>query len=227
MSLFLDFDGTLVPLADTPDGIKVPETLGERLVALAGRQDGRLALVTGRYLDDITGHLSTDGIAMSGSHGAEFHNLPGVEAAPVDPGRSDAALRAVERFAQECEGLLIERKAHGFGLHYRANPDARHRVEALADELAALHDLRIKRGKMVIELTHSTADKGAAVRAIMDAKPFSDGMPVFVGDDVGDEDGFRAAGDLGGFGVLVGEPRETAARYRFDDVSEVHAWLGL
>jgi trehalose 6-phosphate phosphatase len=85
----------------------------------------------------------------------------------------------------------------------------------------------VKRGKYVVELVPPGADKGTAVRAFMSEPPFAGTRPVFVGDDVTDEDGFTAAAALGGFGVLVGYPRPTAAEYGFVDPSSVTAWLGL
>ena len=80
---------------------------------------------------------------------------------------------------------------------------------------------------MVVELATTDSDKGVGLRAIMADPPFAGGTPVFLGDDTTDEDGFRAAQELGGFGVLVGEPRETAARFRLPGVEAVHQWLEL
>jgi trehalose 6-phosphate phosphatase len=79
---------------------------------------------------------------------------------------------------------------------------------------------------MVSELRPPGADKGDAVRAFMTEPDFAGARPLFVGDDLTDEDAFRAAADLGGGGILVGPPRETAARWRLEDVASVSAWLG-
>jgi trehalose 6-phosphate phosphatase len=78
---------------------------------------------------------------------------------------------------------------------------------------------------MVAELLPKGFNKGAAVHSLMAAKPFEGSLPIFIGDDVTDEDGFAAAADLGGFGILVGPARETAAGYRLEGVQEVYAWL--
>ncbi len=78
---------------------------------------------------------------------------------------------------------------------------------------------------MVLELKTPGADKGTAVTAFMQEAPFKGAVPVMLGDDLTDEYGFEAAAALGGYGVLVGPERETAARYRLDDVDAVLTWL--
>jgi trehalose 6-phosphate phosphatase len=78
---------------------------------------------------------------------------------------------------------------------------------------------------MMIEVRTAGGDKGSAVRALMREPEMAGTRPVFMGDDLTDEPGFAAAADLGGAGILVGEPRETAARYRLDGVGAALAWL--
>src|SRR3546814_5187162 len=74
VALFLDFDGTLVDIAETPDAILVPDDLARRLEGLAARIDGRLALITGRSLVDIGGHLG-QGSTRSEEHTSELQSL--------------------------------------------------------------------------------------------------------------------------------------------------------
>jgi len=78
---------------------------------------------------------------------------------------------------------------------------------------------------MVLELKTPGTDKGAALSAFMAEAPFIGAVPIMVGDDLTDEHGFEAAEALGGFGVLVGPERSTAARYRLEDVAAVLDWL--
>ena len=85
--------------------------------------------------------------------------------------------------------------------------------------------LTMQPGNMVIELKTPGASKGTALKAFMAEAPFLGATPVMLGDDLTDEHGFRAAAELGGFGVLVGPPRETAATFGLPDVSSVLAWL--
>jgi len=226
IAVFLDFDGTLVDLAHRPDAISVPADLGDRLRALAERLGGRLALVTGRSLEDLGGHCPIDGIACAGSHGAARRDAAGVEIG--DPARAIApeALDALRDGAREF-GLVLEAKPHGAALHYRSHPEREALADALADEVAARFGLAIKPGKGVVELTGNGADKGSAVRAFLSLPPFADAMPVFVGDDVTDEDGMAACEEAGGFGILVGDRTPTMARYRLPDVPAVYRWLSL
>lgn len=90
-----------------------------------------------------------------------------------------------------------------------------------------MEGLAVKRGKCVAELVDTGATKSAAVDAFMAIEPFIGSLPVFIGDDVTDDDGMRAASDHGGFGVAVGDRKSTAARYRLASVSDVRDWLGL
>ena len=226
VALFLDFDGTLIDIAETPEGIVVPQDIAERLRQLAGRLGGRLALVSGRAVANLEDHCGPLGIALAGSHGLSRFSAAreplGARPAPLP----EAVFRAIEEFA-DGSGLHLETKAYGAALHYRANPSLAERAEAFAGSLAEEHGLMVKRGKYVVELVPRGADKGAAVRAFMDEPPFAGARPVFVGDDVTDEDGFAAAAELGGFGVLVGRRAATAARYALADPAAVAEWLGL
>jgi trehalose 6-phosphate phosphatase len=226
IALFLDFDGTLIDIAATPDGIAVPESFAARLKALSERLEGRLALVSGRAIGNLEDHCGPLEIALAGSHG-----LSRFSARRERLGRRPAPLpeSLFEAFAEFADGsgLHLERKAYGAALHYRADPSLAERAEAFAGSLAVKHGLMVKRGKYVVELVPPGADKGAAVRAFMDEPPFAGARPVFIGDDVTDEDGFEAATELGGFGILVGRRAATAARYALADPAAVTAWLAL
>jgi trehalose 6-phosphate phosphatase len=223
-ALFLDFDGTLVGLSERPDSIAVPAHLPPLLDRLAAALGGRVAILTGRALSDLDSHLAAPHLIASGSHGLELRGSGRADAAPTPPGLAKARA-ALARFAASAPGLLLEDKPASVALHYRLAPDREAEALALADRLAALSGLHAQRGKMVVELRPAGADKGDALRALMAEPLFAGARPVFVGDDLTDEDAFRAAADLGGDGVLVGEPRETAAAYILPDVAAVHAWL--
>jgi trehalose 6-phosphate phosphatase len=225
-ALFLDFDGTLVDIAPTPSAIEVPEGLGRRIAALAERNHGRLALISGRSLDDVERHIGAMGWCRAGSHGLDCRRADGTrihrQTSALPPGVADA----LDDFAR-AEGIDYEAKPHGGALHFRARPEAAGRATRFAEELAAQHRLDVKAGKRVVELVEPGADKGSAVRAFMGEAEFAGALPIFVGDDQTDEDGMVAATALGGFGVIVGERADTVARYRLDTVPEVHEWLGL
>lgn len=224
-ALFLDFDGTLVELADAPGSIVVPAELKPLLDALSERLDGRLAIVSGRAVDDLRRHLGDLAAVLSGSHGAELQYADG-HRIPVSapPGLAEAR-ESIRRFAADADGLLVEDKPAGVALHYRLAPKRAEEADAFLESLAASSGLALQRGKMVAELLAHGADKGVALRRLMAEPPFANARPVFVGDDLTDEHGFGAAAALDGEGVLVGPARPSAARWRLDGVAEVTSWL--
>ncbi len=226
LALFLDFDGTLVDIAPTPDAIAVPPDLSTRLRRLAARLEGRLALVTGRSPENLASHCRYDGIACAGSHGAVRFSADGELIGGEPDGLPEGVTEELLRFASD-HGVSLESKAHGAALHYRSSPDMQDLVIRGAERLASENGLQAKQGKCVVELVRPGADKGGAVRAFMKTAPFAGGMPVFVGDDVTDEDGFVACAELGGHAVIVGDRQQTVARYRLRSVAHVYEWLGL
>jgi trehalose 6-phosphate phosphatase len=225
-ALFLDFDGTLVELAETPDSIRVAPELRDLLHRLWRRLDGRLAIVSGRSLADLERHLPLSGIAFSGSHGLELR-LPDGTCLPlsVPIGLEDVHER-VRRFAAGRPGLLVEEKPAGIALHYRLAPAESDAADSFMAALAEERGWTLQRGNKVSELRPRGATKGDALRAFMTEPDFAGARPVFVGDDLTDEHAFAAAASLGGAGVLVGPARDTAASYRLESVGAVADWLG-
>lgn len=226
IAVFLDFDGTLVEIAPRPDAIRVPAALSQSLHDLRDRLSGRLALVTGRGLDDLERHLGSVAVARAGSHGASRLQADGTRLGSEPEGLSTGMVAELRAYA-EAQGLLYETKAHGGALHYRATPDKRAATIAFAERFANEHRLSVTTGKGVAELVRPGATKHSAVEAFMAVAPFSRAMPVFIGDDVTDEDGFVGAEQAGGFGIVVGERASARARYRLDSVAAVHNWLEM
>lgn len=226
-SLFIDFDGTLVEIAERPDAVVVDEPLRDLLGALAESLPGRVTLVSGRsveQLDGFIGPLAAE-LAIAGSHGTEHRWPDGRVDAPERPASLDRAERALLDFAARHEGVVIEPKSYGVGLHYRLAPAREEQALELAGALAQEHGLGLQPGKMMVELKVAAGDKGSAIRAFMAEPPMAGTRPLFLGDDLTDEPGFAAAADLGGAGVLVGPGRETEARYVLPDVAAARAWL--
>ena len=230
ISLFLDFDGTLVEIAERHDAVVVDNRLRELIRMLALRLDGRLAVVSGRTADEIVAYLhaadSQPPFAIAGSHGLELRWTDGRGEAPARPDSLDVVLDAAHALAEQHPGIVVEEKPFGIALHYRRAPDAGPACDALAEQLAETHGLHLQRGKMVAELRLPGADKGDAVRRFIADPKMAGTTPIFLGDDVTDEAGFAAAAELGGWGVLVGDTPVTAAHYRLEDVTAVHDWLG-
>ena len=122
-------------------------------------------------------------------------------------------------------GTASERKTGAVGLHYRQAPEHRDEAEALMrDLLSRRDDLMLMSGKMIFELKEKGVHKGLGVETLMRLEPFASRRPIFVGDDVTDEDGFRAVQARGGVGIKVGEG-DTAAERRVPDLATLHAWL--
>lgn len=224
-ALFLDFDGTLVELAETPGAIHVASGLPALLRRLSDRLGGRVAIISGRAIGDLERHMDCAGIAVSGSHGLELRLRDG-EHIPLSGHVDLTEVRArIEGFAKGVPGLIVEQKPASIALHYRKAPDEAERVGEFMSRLARANRLAVQAGKMVVELRPNGADKGDALRAFMAEPDFAGARPVFVGDDLTDEDAFVAAAAMDGAGILVGPARASAARYRLDDVDAVAAWL--
>lgn len=224
-ALFLDFDGTLVDIADRPDEVEVAGALPGLLQALSQRLEGRLALVSGRSLAALETLLGPLPLAMAGSHGGEFRPAAEREVSPLADPLPGAVVSALARFAEAHGGLLVEPKPFSVAVHYRRHPQVLEALLTCAEGIASQAGLTLKHGKQVVELTMPGSDKGSAVVRFMELAAFAGTAPLFVGDDVTDEDAFHAVGAYGGSGVLVGEPRPTAAHWRLSGVAAVHHWL--
>lgn len=223
-SLFLDFDGTLVEIAPEPDAVQVGPRVAEITRRLAERLEGRLAIISGRPAAQIQDLLGAD-VLVVGSHGIEFLGRKGANAPLRRPAALDQVLEAMGELARRHAGVLVEDKPFGAALHYRQRPAAEPECVRLATELASRHALHLQPGKMMIEVRAAGGDKGTAIRTLMQEPNMAGTRPVFMGDDLTDEPGFAAAAELGGAGILIGEPRETSARYRLDGVAATLAWL--
>ena len=223
-AIFTDFDGTLVELAETPDAITVPDDLGAEITAAARCVDGALAIVSGRALDDLERYLPAQ-IAVAGGHGSERRRADGTRVAPPPDLVAEAAAVAdrLRPFADAHEALILETKASSVALHFRKAPELEvdSRI-ALLEALAAAPHLELLDGKMVVEARPAAAGKGEAVRAFMLEPPFVGRVPVFLGDDDTDEDGFRVAQSMGGVGIKIGEG-QTTAKLRAPDVDTARA----
>ncbi|WP_439532145.1 trehalose-phosphatase [Polymorphobacter sp.] len=225
-TLLLDFDGTLVDIADDPDGVIVDSGLIDLIAALAREQGDRLAIISGRSIAQLDALIGAPArtLAVSGSHGTEYR-WQGYQAQSTRPASLDLVEAEMRAAAATHSGSIVERKSFGVALHYRLAPDFEPRALALARQLADQFGLVVQEGKMVAEVRVPGSDKGLAVRTLMARPEMTGTRPVFVGDDVTDEHGFEAARALGGVGILVGLPRPTAATYGLADPAAVRRWL--
>lgn len=219
-ALLFDLDGTLIDLAPTPEAVVVPPGLLASLAALGVRLAGAVAIVSGRPVAQVTGLLGDVVPTVAGEHGAALRWRPGeaeerppLPVLPADwPARAEAAVAA-------WPGALCERKAHGLVLHFRRCPAAGEALRRVAEVLAAEAPgaFVLVSAAMAWELRPRGVDKAGAVARIMARPPFVGRTPVYLGDDVTDEDGRRAARALGGLGLDVARD--------FGGPAGVRAWL--
>lgn len=235
-ALFLDYDGTLSPIAPRPEMAALPAEVREVLRRLASEIP--VAILSGRGREDVASLVGLSGLAYAGSHGFDIAGPPPAPGAPplrleVGEGVPERIDRAAERLEREIggiEGVLIEPKRFAVSIHFRlADPGEVLRIERAVDAAAAaLPGLRKAHGKMLFELRPDLDwDKGRALLWLLGALGLDrpDIVPLYIGDDITDEDAFRALTGRG-VGVLVSEEsRETAAEYQLRDPGEVRTLL--
>lgn len=214
LALFLDLDGTLLDLAPAPDKVIVPNSLIHDLATASVILGGAVAIVSGRPLAQIDALLHPLRMIGAGEHGAVVRLAGGTRdeiETDVPQNWVDILVAAVGRE----RGALLERKAHSVAVHYRQAPRLEDFFRNLCRELIAGHEAgyEVLQGKMVFEIRPRNVNKGRAVDLLMQDEPFRGRRPLFIGDDVTDEDGFRAAVRHGGEGLDVftrfgGRPHE-------------------
>lgn len=229
IAVFTDFDGTLVEIADAPDAVSVADELRDRLSQTIAACDQAFAVITGREIDDVDRYLAPLHLPVAGAHGAQRRRADGTLEEP-DLAIVTAAREIAETvipLARSHNGLVVEAKHGAVALHYRLAPALAEACRFAMEQAVKAHDgFRLVAGKMVYEARPRGTDKGTALRAFMDEAPFSGRVPIFVGDDVTDEDGFRAAQELGGVGIKIGEG-DTIARLRVADVAAAHNLISI
>jgi trehalose 6-phosphate phosphatase len=205
-ALLLDLDGTLLDLAPTPDLVVVPPGLLDTLRRLRQLLGDALAVVTGRPIEQIDGLLADVPYAVAGEHGGAIRHVPGGPV--VRPTLPDPPVEWVLRAAEIVDrypGALLEQKQRGFVFHYRLAPEAGPTLREAALELVASEagQFQVLEALMAWEVRPRGVDKGVAVQALCAEAPFASRRPIFIGDDVTDEDGMRAARAIGGAGLRV------------------------
>jgi len=227
-ALFLDFDGTLVELQPHPDMVRPAPLLGATLDRLAALLHGAVAIVSGRSLDDLDRFLNGTALPMAGVHGLERRDAEGAVHRPLDHTESFQAARAtLARFVAEHPGTHYEDKGNSLALHFRNAPGYAAQAEAaLRAECQRMgEEFEVQRGKSVMELKPTGHHKGTVVATFLEEPPFRGRVPVFIGDDVTDEDAFSVVVERGGHAIRVGDLTATHATCRIGSVEEVLEWL--
>lgn len=230
--LFLDYDGTLTPIVSDPGLATLDDEMRaclSRLVALCP-----VAIVSGRDLDDVRALVGLDDLLYAGSHGFDIAGPDGIRFQEPAGRACLAALDAAERDLSEkltaLPGSLVERKRFSLAAHFRgASPTAEAAVRAAVNAVAERQpSLKITGGKKVLELRpNADWDKGKAVAWLLETLGCRDARcwPIYIGDDLTDEDGFRAVASQG-LGIIVGDvARPTLASRALADPDAVRIFL--
>lgn len=220
-ALFLDIDGTLLEIAPSPEQVHVPATLVATLAQASAWLGGALAIVSGRPFAQIDRLFTPLRLPGGAGHGASLR-LPGgrMESASVALAVPPEWRSLLHHAVKQWPGVVVEDKPHGVVVHYRAAPERKAEVKDLVVGLVSRDDdsFEVLPAKKAFEIRHRALTKAAVVRSLMAHAPFKGRMPVFVGDDVTDHDGFRAAKEKGGIALDVG--------IAFDGrPADVRAWL--
>lgn len=222
--LFLDIDGTISEFHPDPDkSIIQPEIINilENL-----QQYIQLILVTGRSILQAQRLIHPLQWNIAGSHGLELIYQADLKTLiSLNKPQLQALKQYIQEQAVQIPDLRIEVKDYSVALHFREHPQLEDRVHAFALEcLNQFSDFELKAGKYVFELVPKGANKGSAIQQIIQQYHLTDHYPMFIGDDLTDEAGFKVINALHGCSIKVGLG-QTLARYRLENVSQVQAFL--
>jgi len=226
-ALFLDVDGTLLDIVERPEDVDRHEVDLELVAGLQRASAGALALISGRSLAMLDEMFAPLRLPAAGQHGVERRDAQGRRHRhrfPAEVLRPAAA--GIRDFAGRHRGLVFEDKGCSVALHYRLAPQLEDVAREVVHKAAAAigSSVEVQGGKMVVELKPAGTDKGRAIEAFMQEPPFEGRTPVFLGDDITDEYGFRVVNRLGGYSIKVGEG-DTSAHWRLADPSAARGWL--
>jgi len=225
--LFLDVDGTLLELADSPGGVAVDPHLLPLLEQLRNAAGGALALVSGRTISNLDELLGSSGLPAAGLHGCERRDATGaMHVAPIAREQLADVRAGLQRLAARHSGLLLEDKGAGLALHFLKARELEHELRAEVALLAAplVPKFALLDGHAVIEVKPAAHTKDSAVSAFMEEQPFRGRQPIFIGDDQTDYGGFAAVRRFGGMAIAVG-PR-VQSEWWLPGPAAVRQWLG-
>ena len=239
VAVFLDYDGTLTPIVDRPEDAVISERTREVVRELARRCP--VCVVSGRDRAVVQELMGVDDLVVAGSHGFDIWSPEGgaIERREGDEftGLLGEVTDRMRTLVAPVKGALVEPKKTSVAVHYRlVDERERPRIQAIVKSEVGAHSgaLRLMEGKMVYEIQPRLEwDKGRAVLYLLEALGLDgdDVVPLYVGDDVTDEDAFRALSGRG-IGVLVADPadaevagRGTAADFTLRDTDEVERFL--
>jgi len=235
--LFLDYDGTLTPIVSAPEKASITKEIRGLLIELEKSPYYKLAIISGRALNDIKNIIGLKGIIYSGNHGLELEG-PKIKFEPIVSLRYKAALKQIKNDLNKkisiIKGAFVEDKGLSLSLHYRL-VDKKNipQVKTVFHETIILYlvrnKIKIKTGKMVLEVRPPLEwDKGKMVLWLLARQKVAlkdkEVVPVYIGDDKTDEDAFKVLKNKG-ITIFVGNPKPSYAQYYLKDTNEVKEFL--
>ncbi|RZJ21237.1 MAG: trehalose-phosphatase [Acinetobacter sp.] len=225
--LFLDIDGTLSEFHPDPTQSFIPQTTLKTLQQLS---DSNVSVIflTGRSVEIASKLLFPLELPIAGTHGLEIkmdeHTQFNISSNEIN---FSLLQQDIQKRCEPYPQLLIENKSYSVALHYRQCPELAEIAKTIAEEvLNSYPGFKINEGKYVFELLPKRADKGQAIQTILDYLNFNHVLPLFIGDDITDESGFKTINQYQGISIKVGsEP--THAHYRLKNVADVADFLNL
>jgi trehalose 6-phosphate phosphatase len=230
--LLLDYDGTLCPIVPRPDLAVCPPQVKVLLERLRDSSKVRVAIISGRALEDLKDKVRVQGIIYVGNHGLEVENPAGTHRKKLSPERQDELRKirdSLETNLKLIPGILFEDKGPILTVHYRNTPrEFTPRVQKAVEEVLQPFPDRWQSfpGKKIVEIRPKVGiDKGKTVKEILIHFPSVNPLPVYLGDDRSDEDAFRVIGSQG-ISVWVGPgAASSSAQYFLRDPEEVRGFL--
>jgi len=224
--LFLDVDGTLIELNDTPSRSDADPEIRTLLRDVAERLNGAVALVSGRTIRSLDELFAPLKLPAAGLHGVERRKAGGaMQGASFVDAQLDLARAAVKRLVEAHPGTLAEDKGRIIALHFRMAPQHESSMrQAMIDIAKPLgSNYQIQNGNMVVEIKPRGFTKATAIKAFMQEPPFNGRRPVFAGDDLTDQDGFAMVEAQHGISIGVGN--RVHGQHQLENVEAVRDWL--
>lgn len=218
LALFLDFDGTLVEIAPSPEDVRLDRRVAPALDVLRRSLGGALALVSGRPIAFLDQKLDPYRFDIAGLHGAQIRLGDAVQSQSDQPPQMNEALRDLVRFANSHVGIIVEDKRISVALHWRLAPHLHDEALELMRQVAARLGpaVRLQEGKAVAEIVPAGASKGNAIAWLMSTPLYAGRRAVFIGDDITDEAGFEAVNAIGGLSIRIGSDHDSRAQLRLE-----------
>ena len=223
LALFLDVDGTLYEIENSPSLIKPCFKLQKKLQTIRNRLGGALALISGRSLDDLDRIFENDKISVAGNHGAQLRDTLRLKEYQAESGKIKGIAYKISELLNGQKNIEIENKGSNLTVHFRNSTIDRKEINKIMLEIVKYEPkLILLEGKEVLEVKPLSHNKGTAISYYMKTKPFIKRRPIFIGDDISDEDGFETVNKIGGWSVRVGNYKRSKANFFLPNVKSVH-----